>query len=92
MYAAAAIQFGIGFYMSIYVAENKGQYLYAIKHAPEILKENFSAAEMSTIPLEAYHMCFLRVEKTWVIIQISLSLVFGKDIVTLPNHSSISSS
>lgn len=28
MYAVVAIQFGIGLYVSIYIAENKGQYLY----------------------------------------------------------------
>ena len=91
LYAVTTVQFGVGLYMFIRTAQSQGQYLYTIEHALEFLRENLSAAGMSTIPLEEYHMCLPHVASTWTLVQISLAFGFGKHIVTLPNHLSNSS-
>ena len=71
--------------MLIRAAESPSQYLYAIKHTLEFLKEKFPTGIMSAIPLDAYHLCLPQVERAWTLVQVSLSLGFGKHIVTLPN-------
>lgn len=77
LYTVAATQLGVGLYIFINTVENQGQYLYTIKHALEFLKEKFSAAEMSEIPLDSYHICLPHVGSTWTIVQMCLSLGFG---------------
>ena len=72
--------------MLIRAAESPSQYLYAIKHTLEFLKEKFPTGIMSAIPLDAYHLCLPHVERAWTIVQVSLSLGFGKHIIALPNH------
>ena len=77
--------------MFVRATENPGQYLNTIKNALEFLKEKSSTVTISAIPLDSYHMCLPRVDRAWTIVQISLSLGFGKCLVTLPNYPSISS-
>jgi len=83
------IQFGFGISMAIRSARNPGQYLYTIKHALEFLKEFFfSTAVMSAIPLDPYHSCFPVIESIWTIVQVCMSLGFGKQIITLSKYPS----
>ena len=61
-------------------------------HAPinlilEFLKEAFSKVAISTIPLDAFHLCFVRAGSFLTTTQISLSLAFGKHVAVFSSRS-----
>jgi len=58
-----------------------------INHPLEFLKEAFSKVAIPPIPLDAFHLCFVRAESFLTTTQISLSLAFGKHVAVLSSRS-----
>ena len=85
LYTVSAAEFGIGVYMLIWAALNSRKYLRSITYAraPE-LRKGFTVPTVHPVPLDEYNMCIPNIKKTFTLIQMSLSLAFGRYPVTLP--------
>ena len=93
LYTISGVQF-VGIYMTIRAAVKPGQYLLSIAriYAQSLkLRKSFSAAAILPTPLDSYRLCISNVQEAFTIIQLSLSLVFGRYFVHFSQtlHSSI---
>jgi len=79
LYTICAVQFSAGVYEFIWSALSTSKYLPSIVYArPLELRSSFLAANISPIPLDTYRLCLPTIERKSSLVQMVLSLAFGR--------------
>jgi len=81
LFAVATAQLGLGVYMLVSNTMKPSEYFHPIRSSFGT-KGTFPVTEISKIPLDSYHVCLALPEKTSMILQFSLSIFFGEQLVT----------
>jgi hypothetical protein len=84
LYSILALQLGITICVLVW-ATGPGWCFHPITRTRSITKGNIPARPFPQIPLDAYRACLPRTSKTLTLIQVSVSLTFGKHSITVPH-------
>ena len=78
LYGIFILQLGVAVYMIIWSSTGPSQYFHSIARMSSSTKGNIPVTQLPQIPLDGYRMCLTRTARSLTVLQMSISLSFGK--------------